>query len=59
MHVSVCLIVYDIETSTMKLRRSHLAVAIQKNRNLSYINICMLFEDTLYFIPCNLNVCTK
>lgn len=56
--VSVCLIVCDTETSTMKLLRFHLAVATQKNRNLSYTNVCLLLE-ILYFIPCNLNACTK
>jgi len=66
MHVSVHVCVwvcvsncFDIETSTMRLRSSDLAVATQKNRNLAYINICLLFEHILYFIPCNLNVCTK
>jgi hypothetical protein len=63
MHVSVyacvCLIVCDIEMSTMRLPNYDLAVATQKNRNLAYINICLMFEYILYFIPCNLNVYMK
>jgi len=39
----VCFIVCDIETSTMRLPRFDLVVATNKNRNLAYINICLLF----------------
>ena len=61
--VFVCVCVYlsvrDIETSTIRLPSSDLAVAKQKNRNFAYLNICLLSEGILYFVPCNFHVCTK